>query len=78
MGRGLLQTRSCAQGGRFVGAFPGELGLFAAKVAIGGRLFVDGAQQVQHLDDALGAQVEVFVHQRWQSCSSEITPVPSV
>jgi hypothetical protein len=44
-------------------SFPGELGLFAAEVAVGGGLAVDGAQQVQHLDDALGAQVEVGFHQ---------------
>jgi hypothetical protein len=46
-------------------------------VAVGGGLFVDRAQQVQHLDDALRTQVEVLVDQR-AIFSSEITPVPSV
>ena len=33
-------------------------------MAVGGGLLVDGAQQIEHLDDALGAQVKVPVHQR--------------
>ena len=45
-------------------SLPRELGLLAAEVAIGRRLGVDRAQQVEHLDDALGAQVEVLVHER--------------
>ncbi len=32
-------------------------------MAVGGRLAVNGPEQVEHLDDALGAQVEVLAHQ---------------
>jgi hypothetical protein len=39
---------------------PGELRLVAAEVAVGGGLAVDRAQQVERLDDALRAQVEVL------------------
>jgi hypothetical protein len=60
-----------------VGAFPGELGLFAAEVAVGGGLGVDRAQQVQHLDDALGRRSKCSCT-RAAIFSSEITPVPSV
>src|SRR5690606_31193296 len=35
----------------------------AAEVAVGGGLLVDRPQQVQHLDDALGPQVEVGLDQ---------------
>src|SRR2546429_1489470 len=49
---------------RLVGCFPGELGLFAAEVAVGGGLLVDRAQQIEHLDDALRSQVEVLGDQR--------------
>ncbi len=58
-----LQTRSRFQRGGTVGAFPSEVGLVAAKVAVGGGLAVDGAQQIQHLDDAFGAQVKVLGHE---------------
>ncbi len=45
--KAFLRQASCAaQQSRAVGALPGELGLFAAEVAVGGGLFVDGAQQV--------------------------------
>ena len=57
------QTRRCTQRRCFVSAFPGELGLFATEVAVGCGLLVDWAQQVEHLDDAFGAQVKVFCHQ---------------
>src|SRR5688572_8861492 len=43
-----------------VGGFPGELGLFAAEVAVGGGLLVDRTQQIEHLDDAFRPQVEVL------------------
>src|SRR3954465_13819013 len=47
----------------FVGRFPREFRLLAAEVAVGGGLLVDRAQQVEHLDDALGPQVEVGLHE---------------
>src|SRR5574344_2287942 len=59
----VLQTSRCTQRSRFVGALPGEFGLFAAEVAVGGGFGVNGAQQIEHLDDAFGAQVKVLLHQ---------------
>src|SRR5205823_14554586 len=42
-----------------IGALPGEVGLQAAEVPIGGRLLVDGPAQVEVLDDARRREVEV-------------------
>src|SRR5690349_16877566 len=44
-----------------VGALPGEAGQLTAEVAVGGRLGVDGAQQVQVADDRGRTQVEDLV-----------------
>src|SRR5256885_16526665 len=76
-GRSRLPTWSARNGGfmkgllrrlfqreHLVGGFPGELGLFATEVAVGGGLLVDRAQQVEHLDDALRPQIEVLDDQR--------------
>ena len=52
-----------AQRRGLVGAFPGELGLVASKVAVRGSLLINGAQQVEHLHDAFGPQVKVLAHQ---------------
>src|SRR5688500_1656321 len=52
--RGLLESQG------FVGRFPGELRLFAPEVAVRRGLLVDRPQQVEHLDNALGTQVEVL------------------
>jgi hypothetical protein len=63
------------QCGSLVDRFPAEFRLVAAEVAVGGGLLVDRAQQVEHLHDALRAQVEV----RFTSSvifSLEILPVP--
>src|SRR5438067_3227354 len=49
---------------RLVGCFPGELGLLAAEVAVGGGLLVDWAQEIEHLDDASRPQIEVLGHER--------------
>jgi hypothetical protein len=46
-------------------------------VAVGGGLLVDRAQQVEHLDDALRAQVEVLADQLGDLVVG-ILPVPSV
>jgi hypothetical protein len=73
--KGRSQPRGAQLG--LVGAFPGELGLLAAEVAVGGGLGVDRAQQVQHLDDALGRRSKCSCT-RAAIFSSEITPVPSV
>src|SRR3989344_1877411 len=56
-----------AQRSSFIGLLPAEFGLFAAEVAVGCGLLIDRAQQVQHLDDALRAQVEMLTHQRCQT-----------
>src|SRR5262249_54876441 len=50
--------------GHLVGGLPGELGLIAAEVAVRRSLEVDRAQEIERLDDALGAQVEVLLDQR--------------
>src|SRR5262245_51705288 len=55
--------RVCLECSRLVRALPGELRLVAAEVPVGGGLEVDRPQQVERLDDALGTQVEVFLHQ---------------
>src|SRR6266850_2964218 len=46
-----------------IGALPGEVGLRAAEVPIGGRLLVDGPAQVEVLDDARRREVEVAADQ---------------
>src|SRR5438105_9267244 len=78
-GRSRLPTWSARNGGfmdtsgflrrlfkceRLVGCFPGELGLLAAEVAVGGGLLVDRAQEIEHLDDASRPQIEVLGHER--------------
>src|SRR5258708_16003330 len=47
-----------------IGIFPSELRLVAAEVAVRRSLEINRAQQVEHLDDALGPQVEVLADQR--------------
>ncbi len=63
LAHGVLQTHSSLQRSCLVCTLPSELWLFTTKVAVSGGLAVDGAQQVEHLDDAFGAQVKVFGHQ---------------
>ena len=58
-----LQASVSSQSCRLICAFPLELGLFTTEMAVGGRLLIDRAQQVEHLHDALGTQVEMFLHQ---------------
>ena len=41
-----LQAAGCFEFFDSVGFFPGEVGVFAAEVTVGCRLFVDGATQV--------------------------------
>src|SRR5574344_1251431 len=59
----LLQTSCSAQRRSLICSLPSELGFFAAKVAVGGGLGVNGAQQIQHLNDAAWTQVKVLLHQ---------------
>jgi hypothetical protein len=47
-----------------VGAFPSDSGFVAAKVTIGSCFALNRAQEVEHLDDAFGAQVKVLVRCR--------------
>src|SRR5512137_1477607 len=58
-----LQTCVRLQRSGLVGGLPGEVRLFAAEVAVSGGILVDRTQQVQHLDDALRAQIEMTFHQ---------------
>src|SRR3954469_18180420 len=51
-----------AEGVRLVGALPGELFLVAPEVPVRRRLLVDGAAQVEVLDDALGREREDLAH----------------
>ena len=60
------QSRLFGQRGGLVGRLPGELRLGAAKVPVGSGLLVDGAAQVQALDDALGREREVLANQLGQ------------
>src|SRR5690606_36692155 len=58
---GLLEFGVGAQNVGLVGILPGEA--LAAEVAIGRRRQVDRSQQVQHLDQPGGLQLEVPAHQ---------------
>src|SRR5579862_7431345 len=44
---------------RLVGAFPGELGLGASEVSVGGCLLIDRPDQVQHLAQPVGREIEI-------------------
>src|ERR1051326_9228031 len=55
----LPHTRIAGQLRRFVCRFPGEVGITAAEVAVGGSLLVNRAAQVQRFDDAPRRQLEV-------------------
>ena len=58
-----LQPRRRPQRRGLVRALPRELRLIAPEVAVRSGLLVDRAQQIEHLDDAFRAQVEVLAHQ---------------
>ncbi len=48
---------------RLVCAFPAEFWFFAAKVSVSCGFCINWTQQIQHLYNAFGAQVEVGAHQ---------------
>src|SRR2546421_10328698 len=50
------------QPGSLVGGLPGEIRIFAAKVSVGSRLFVNGPAQLQRFDNAFGRELEVLAH----------------
>src|SRR5882757_631206 len=54
---------TCSRGKRrgFISPFPRKLRFTAAEVAVRGSLLIDRPQQVEHLHDALGSQVEMTV-----------------
>src|SRR3954470_2974133 len=54
--------------GCFVGGFPGEITIAAAKVSVGRGLAVNRTAQVERLDDSLGSQFEVRAHQVRDDC----------
>src|SRR3569832_841141 len=58
-----LNARRLAQGLGLVGALPGHVDVRAAEVAVGGRLTIDGLQQIEHGDDAARTQVEDFANE---------------
>ena len=62
-GYGFPQTGIAGQLRRFVGRFPGEVGVVASEVAVGGGLLVNRTAQVQRLDDAARRQLEVRANQ---------------
>src|SRR5438094_561486 len=51
---------------RLVGAFPGELGLGAPEVPVGGSLLVDRPYQVQHLAQSVRREIEMLADQLCQ------------
>src|SRR5512134_2188288 len=57
------RTGCFAEPGGHVGLFPTELGLAPAEVAAGSRLAIDGAAEVEVLDDAAGAERESLANQ---------------
>src|SRR3990172_5790567 len=61
--RARLEAGGVAQGVGLVGALPGEAGLGAPEVPVGGGGEIDRGQQIERLDDRLGAQVEVGAHE---------------
>src|SRR5208282_1740664 len=69
---GGFYTGLCGQGGGLVGGFPGELRLGAAEVAVGRGFLVDGAAQVEALDDAPGGEGEVLADEFGQLGGTEL------
>ncbi len=67
-----LQARIRTKCGCLVDVFPGEFRFVAAKVAIGGGLAVDRPQQVEHLHNALGTQVEMRAYQVGQALVADL------
>src|SRR5712691_12761924 len=57
-----LEAGGGAEGIGAVGPFPGELGLAAAEMAVGGGLLIDGAEEVQVLDDRRRLEAEGLAH----------------
>ena len=73
-----LQAGVVTQQGSAVGGFPGEFRLIAAKMAVGGRLLVNRAEQIEHVDDALRTQVEVLLDQRSQGLVADLARTEGV
>ena len=47
----------------FIGLFPAQLNVAAAEVAVCRCRLINGTFEIQHLDQAAGAQVKVFTDQ---------------
>ena len=56
-----LESGFLAQDGSLVGVLPRQVDVGAAEVTVSSGLLVDGAAEVEHLDDAGRAQVEVLL-----------------
>src|SRR6266702_1098989 len=67
-----LQSCLLAQNLRLIGPLPGEFRQLAAKVAVGGGLPVNGAEQVELLDDGAGAQVEDLANDLRNPCRRDL------
>ena len=70
-----LQASGLAQLCRFVGFFPWEM--FAAKVTVSSRFFIDWVQQIQHLNQTVWTQIKEFTDQQRQLFSRDFS-VPKV
>src|SRR5271170_6220461 len=59
------RTRRCQFGReniRLVGTLPGELLLFAAKMAVSGGFLIDRPREIEHRAQPIGRQIEVRAH----------------
>src|SRR3984957_1558285 len=61
-----FETSRVTQCLRFVGGFPGEVGIGTPEVAVCSRLAIDRTAQVEAFDDALGRQLEILTNQLLQ------------
>src|ERR1700679_2047064 len=61
-----FETSRLAQGLRFVGGFPGEVGIGTPEVAVCSRLAIDRTTQIETFNDALGRQLEILANQLLQ------------
>src|ERR1700722_2884921 len=63
LGRAGLALQFRRQELRLIGAFPGELFLGTAKMPVRRGHLIDRTNQIQHLAQAIGREVEMLAHQ---------------
>src|SRR5580765_4152901 len=61
-----------------IGALPGELRLGAAEVPVGRGLLVDGSQQIEHLAQTIGCQVEMLADELRQALARQAAGAESL